>query len=140
MVLSRNKRLKLDKSNGVNILSTDTRPIKVTKLAQNDTEVSRDSELAKSCKNSGKVTAVVAVMTVSCKKIKSSTTLNYKKIAYALNSKELAINQSNLKQKHARSCTNCPSKHNRGASKKLIVKNKSIWSYLTLGRVETSFS
>ena len=77
--LSRDKRLKLDKPNGVNLASTDTRPIKVTKLAQNDTEVFRDGELTKSRENTGKVTAVVAVMTVFCKKIKSSTTLITKK-------------------------------------------------------------
>jgi hypothetical protein len=81
--------------------------------------------LQKIRENTGKVTAVVAVMTVSCKKIKSSTTLNYKKSVYALNLKELALNQSNLKQKHAKSRPNHPAKHNKSASKKLIVKNKT---------------
>ncbi len=70
--------------NGVNLVSTDTRPIKVTKLAQNDTKVSRDSELAKSHENAGKVTAVVAVMTVFCKKLKNSIALSHKKGAHAI--------------------------------------------------------
>jgi hypothetical protein len=57
--------------------------------------------------------------------MKSSAMLNSKKSVYALNSKELALNKSNLKQKHAKSRTNRPSKHNRSACKKLIVKNKT---------------
>ncbi len=77
--------------------------------------------------------AVVAVMTVFCKKIKSSTTLNCKKIADALDSKKLALNKSNLKQKHAKLCTNHPARHDKGASKKLIVKNKTIRVLLDSG-------
>jgi hypothetical protein len=72
-------------------------------------------------------------MTVSRKKIKSSTTLNCKKSTDALNSKELALNKSNLKQKYARSCTNHPVKHDRSTSKKLIVKNKTIRVLLDSG-------
>jgi hypothetical protein len=76
--LSRDKHLNLDKPNGVNLLSTTTRPIKVTKLTHNDPEGLRDNEIDKIRENTGKVTTVVAVMTVSCKTIKSSTTLNTK--------------------------------------------------------------
>ena len=99
--LNREKRLKLDEPNGINLLSTTTHPIKVTKLAHSDPEGLRDNKIDKICENTGKVTAVVAVMTVSCKKMKSSTTLNCKKSVYALNLKELALNKSNLRQKHA---------------------------------------
>ncbi len=137
--LSRDKRLKLDKPNGVNLISTTNPPIKVTKLAQNVPEGSRDNEIDKICKNTGKVTAAVAVMTVSCKKIKSSTMLNHKKPACALNSKKLALNQTNFEQKHAKSCPNRPRKHDKSASKKLIVKNRQLGSYSTLDQVETSF-
>ena len=42
--LSRDKHLKLDKPNGINLLSTDTHPIKVTKLAQNDRELTKTRE------------------------------------------------------------------------------------------------
>ncbi len=41
--LSRDEHLKSDKPNGVNLLSTATRPIKVTKLAHNDPEGLRQS-------------------------------------------------------------------------------------------------
>ncbi len=94
----------------VSFLSTTPHPIKVTKFAHNYPEGSRDNKIDKICENTGKVTAVVAVMTVSCKKIQSSTTLNCKKSVCALNSKELTLNKSNLKQKHAKSCPNCPPK------------------------------
>ncbi len=63
-------RLKLDETNDFNLLSTITRPIKVTKLAHNDPEGLRDHEIDKIRENTGKITALVAVMTVSCKKIK----------------------------------------------------------------------
>ncbi len=123
--LSRDKRLKLDKPNGINLLSTDTRPIKVTKLVHNVPEGSRDNKIDKIRQNTGKVTAIVAVMTVSCKKIKSSTTLNCKKSACA--------HKSNLKQKHSKSCTYRPSKHDRSTSKELIVTNKTIRVLLDSG-------
>jgi hypothetical protein len=72
-------------------------------------------------------------MTVFCKKMKSSKALNCKKSARALNSKELALYKSNLKQKHAKLRTNRPAKHDRSASKKLIVKNKTIRVLLDSG-------
>jgi hypothetical protein len=53
--LSRDKRLKLDKPNGVNLLSTTTCPIKVTKLAHDDPEGLRDNEINKIRENTGKV-------------------------------------------------------------------------------------
>ena len=59
-------------------------------------------------------------------KDKNSTTLNCEISTYALNSKKLALNEPNLKQKPAKSRTNCPAGHDKGASKKLIVKNKTI--------------
>jgi hypothetical protein len=52
---------------------------------------------------------------------------------YAPNLKELAQKRSNLKQKHAKSHTNHPVKQDRSASKKLIVKNKTIRVLLNSG-------
>ncbi len=84
--------LKFDQPNGINFISTTTRPIKVTKLVHNVTEGPRGNKIDKNCENTGKVTAVVAVMTVSCKKIKSNTMPNCKKSKCALNLKKLALN------------------------------------------------
>jgi hypothetical protein len=53
--LSRDKHLKLDKPKGVNLASTDARPIKVTKLVQNATKVSTNSELTESCEIQAKL-------------------------------------------------------------------------------------
>jgi hypothetical protein len=64
--ITKDKRLKLDKPNGVNSLSTTTHLIKVTKLAHNDPEGLRDNEFDKIRENRGKVTAVVAVMPDDC--------------------------------------------------------------------------
>ncbi len=70
--LSRDKRLKIDKPLGSNFLSTTARPIKVTNLTQGGTYVPRDSEDTVIRKNTGKVTAVVAVMTVSSRNLRNS--------------------------------------------------------------------
>ena len=59
--------------------------------------------------------------------------LNCKKIAYALNSTKLALNKSNLKQILAKTCTNRPARHDKGASKKLTVKDKTIRVLLDSG-------
>jgi hypothetical protein len=72
-------------------------------------------------------------MTILCKKKKTSATLNYRTSAYALTSKEYALNKSNLKQKHARSRTNRPFKHDGSSSKELFVKNKTIRVLLNSG-------
>ena len=55
------------------------------------------------------------------------------KSVYAPNSKKLALNKSNLKQEHAKLCTNRPARHDKGASRKLIVKNKTIRVLLDSG-------
>jgi hypothetical protein len=63
-VISRDKHLKIDKPLGSNFLSTTARPIKVTNLTQGGTYVPRDSKNTVIRENTGKVTVVVAVMTV----------------------------------------------------------------------------
>ena len=55
------------------------------------------------------------------------------KSVYAPNSKKLALNKPNLKQEHAKLCTNRPARHDKGASRKLIVKNKTIRVLLDSG-------
>ncbi len=72
-------------------------------------------------------------MTVFCNKIKGSIALSLKKGAHTIKSKELVLNQSNLKQKHAKSRPNRPSKHDKSAGKKLIVKSKTIRVLLDSG-------
>jgi hypothetical protein len=59
--------------------------------------------------------------------------LKSKKTVCALKLKELELNQSNLKQKHAKSHPNRPVKHNKSASKKLIVTKKTIRVLLDSG-------
>ncbi len=53
------KRLKLDKPLGLNLMSTEPRPIKVTRTA---TEITSGEQKAIENAKTGKVTAVVAVM------------------------------------------------------------------------------
>ena len=55
------KRLKLDQPPGIYLKSTDTRPIKATKLA---TDTIRANEIALENSKTGKVTAVVAILKV----------------------------------------------------------------------------
>jgi hypothetical protein len=72
-------------------------------------------------------------MTVFCKKKKGSVALNVKKGANAINSKKLARNQADLNKKYAKMRQNRPFKHDKSASKKLIVKNKTIRVLLDSG-------
>ena len=62
--LGRDKHLKLDKPIGQNLMSTTACPIKVTTIACPDQEGFRDIENTKIFSKTGKVTAVVAVMTI----------------------------------------------------------------------------
>ncbi len=55
------KRLKLEQPTGIDIKSTDIRPIKATKLAL---DVIRDNKIAIENSKTGKVTAVVAILKV----------------------------------------------------------------------------
>jgi hypothetical protein len=64
--LARDKHLKLYKPNSLNFVSTTPNPIKVTTTAHMDphTKRSRVNKISKILTETGKVTAVVAVMTV----------------------------------------------------------------------------
>jgi hypothetical protein len=55
------KGLKLDQPSGIDLVSTDTRPIKATKLAL---DTIRANEIAIENSKTGKVTAVVAILKV----------------------------------------------------------------------------
>ena len=64
MGLGRDKRLKLNEPIGQNLMSPMAHPIKVTNTACPDLERSRDTRNIKDFSKLGKVTAVVAVMTI----------------------------------------------------------------------------
>jgi hypothetical protein len=55
------KRLKIDQPSGTHLESTDTRPIKATKLAL---DIIRANEIAIKNSKTGKVTAVVAILKI----------------------------------------------------------------------------
>jgi hypothetical protein len=55
------KHLKLEQPSGIDLKSTDTRPIKTTKLLL---DTIRDNEIAIENSKTGKVTAVVAILKV----------------------------------------------------------------------------
>jgi hypothetical protein len=79
------------------------RPIKVTDTAPNIQDRIRAVEITNKSSKTGKVTAVIAIMRIFCKKNKNSVALICKKNASALNSKKLALNKTKLKQNHAKS-------------------------------------
>jgi hypothetical protein len=91
---------------------------------------SRADHIAQSHENTGKVTAVVAVMTVFSKKHINSTTLGPSKNALGPKSKKLALNKAILKLKKA---LNCAQIVPQSASKGLIAKNKTIRVLLDSG-------
>jgi hypothetical protein len=81
MGLRRDKRLKLLKPSSDLFLSTTaTRPIKVADTAPRDSNVTRDVRNEIESQETGKVTAVAAVMTVF-KKIEGSLHSTAKKVA-----------------------------------------------------------
>jgi hypothetical protein len=78
MGLGRDKHLKLNELIGQNLtMSTTTRPINVNSTACLDLERSRDTGNTKDFSKTGKITAVVAVMTILSKHKKFSTALHH---------------------------------------------------------------
>ena len=67
------KRLKIDKPSGIHLDSTDTRPIKATKLAL---DTIRANEIAIEKSKTGKVTTVVTILKVFGDKIGNSRNAN----------------------------------------------------------------
>jgi hypothetical protein len=111
------KCLKLEQPSGIYLKSTDTRPIKATKLAL---DVIRANEIAIKNFKTGKVTAVVAILKVLGYKSNSRNS-NPRKLLIKpnkwLNLKKKDLNQSN---KHL----NELSKPVSNVNKRLIVKQK----------------
>jgi hypothetical protein len=74
MVFSADKRLKIDNSLGSVYLSTEAHPIKVNKTAPSNNM--RADKIAIETAKTGKMTAVVAVMSIYCKKKCKSQSAN----------------------------------------------------------------
>jgi hypothetical protein len=72
MGLGRDKHLKLNEPIGQNLMSTTARPVKVTTTACLDPEGFRNFEITKNFSKTGRVTAIVAVMTIYSKHKKSA--------------------------------------------------------------------
>jgi hypothetical protein len=83
------KRLKLEQPKGIDLKSTDTHPIKATKLALN---VIRANEIAIENSKMGKVTAVVAILKVLGDKSNSRNSKLLIKPNKWLNSKKKDLN------------------------------------------------
>ena len=88
------KRLKLEQPPGIDLVSTDTCPIKATKLAL---DTIKANEIAIKNSKTGKVTAVVAILKVLGNKISNSRNANPEKLLNKpnkwLNSKKKALNR-----------------------------------------------
>jgi hypothetical protein len=88
------KCLKLEQPKSIHLISTDTRPIKATKLAL---DTIRANEIAIENSKTGKVTAVVVILKVFGDKIDNSRNANPKKLLNKpnkwLNSKKKALNR-----------------------------------------------
>ncbi len=121
------KHLKLEQPLGIDLISTDTRPIKATKLAL---DVIRANEIAIENSKTSKVTAVVAILKVFGDKIDNSRSATPGKLLIKPN-KWLNLKKKNL---------NRSKKHLKGfhkpfnnASKRLLVKQKTIRVLLDTG-------
>ena len=97
-------------------MSTTARPIKVTNTACLDLERFRDTGNTKNFSITGKVTSVVAVMTILSKHKKFSTALNREiqaKALKSLKSKSLATHRAKKKLKLAKHCLTCAKMHEK---------------------------
>ncbi len=86
------KHLKLEQPSGIDLKSTDTRPIKATKIAF---DIIRANEIAIENSKTGKVTAVVAILKVFGDKSKSRSSIPRKLLIKPnkwLNSKKKDLN------------------------------------------------
>jgi len=121
------KRLKLDQPSGIHLESTDTCPIKATKLVL---DTIRANEIAIENSKTGKVTAVVAILKVFGDNTCNSRNANPGKLLNKPN------NRLNLKKKHLNRALKHPNELNKSASdvsERLIVKQKTIRVLLDTG-------
>jgi hypothetical protein len=107
------KRPKLVQPTGIHLDSTDTRPIKATKLAL---DTIRANEIAIENAKTGKVTAVVAILKIFGDKFTNSRNANPEKL---LNKPKKWLNP---KKKHLKRLY----EPNNDASKRQLVKQKTI--------------
>jgi hypothetical protein len=88
------KRLKIDQPSGIHLNSTDTHPIKATKLAL---DTIRANEIAIENSKTGKVTAIIAILKVFADNTHNSRSANPGKLLNKpnkwLNSKIKALNR-----------------------------------------------
>ena len=112
------KRLKLDKPPGIYLESTDTRPIKATKLALDNI---RANEIAIENSKTGKVTAVVAILKVFGDKIGNSRNANPEKL---LNKPMKRLNSKKKRLSRPLKCQDSLSETVSDTSERLIVKKK----------------
>ncbi len=126
MGLRVDKRLKLEQPSSIDLKSTDTRPIKATKLAL---DIIRAKKIAIENSKTGKVTAVVAILKVFGDKSNSRNS-NLRELLSKpnkwLNLKKKDLNRS---KKHP----NGLSKPFSDVSERLIVKQKTIRALLDTG-------
>jgi len=114
------KRLKLDQPPGIYLESTDTRPIKAAKLAL---DTFRANEIAIENSETGKVTAVVAILKVFGGNTRNSRNARSGKL---LNKPNKRLNS---KKKHLNRSLKHPNKLNESVSdisERLIVKQKTM--------------
>jgi hypothetical protein len=112
--------LKLEQPSGIDLISTETRPIKATKLAL---DIIKANEIAIENSKTGKVTTVVAILKVFGDNFTNSQNANPEKLLNKPN-KWLNLKKKNL---------NRSIKHLKGlnepltdSSKRLLVKQKTI--------------
>ena len=119
--------LKLEQPSGIDLISTDTRPIKATKLAL---DIIKANEIAFENSKTGKVTAVVAILKVFGDKFTNSRNANPEKLLNKpnkwLNSKKKHLNRSIKDLKGLNEPLT-------DASKRLLVKQKTIRVLLDTG-------
>ena len=114
------KRLKLNHPSGIHLKSTDTRPIKATKLAP---DIIRANEIAIENSKTGKVSTVVAILKVFGDKFTNSLSANLEKLLKKPNK------WLNPKKKHLKRLY----EPDNDASKRLLVKQKTIRVLLDTG-------
>jgi hypothetical protein len=128
------KRLKLKQPTGVDLKSTDTRPIKATKLALNTI---RANEIAIEKSKTGKVTAVVTILKVFGDIICNSRNANPEKLLSKPNKR---LNSKKKRLNIPLKCHNRLSESVSDTSKRLLVKQKLKGYGSTQDRVMTPFS
>ncbi len=114
------KCLKLDQPSGIHLKSTDTRPIKATKLAH---DTIKANEIAIENSKTGKVNAVVAILKVFGDKISNSRNANPEKL---LNKPNKMLNSKKRHLNRPLKCHDGLSESVSDTSERLIVKQKTI--------------